>query len=545
MPRSPGPTAPTPPGQSPPADLSGLVPPAPDVAAEPAYALPPPVSRPIDSVGAIWPGTTGFPATAFAGASGPYLTTLMQRLDAPIASRWVAIVLRRALLSSLPAAHGTRPADWVAERALLLVRLGDVDAARMLVQAVPVDRYTPRLYAVAAQVALAGGDIGGLCPIADVGQSLTKETLWPLARAMCAGLSGDTSLAAALIDDARQRRLIGNPDLLLVEQIAGAGTGNQKNASIDWTAVNRLTVFRFGLAVASGVPVPSRLFTRAGPQVQAWYARSPMVGLEQRIAAARAGAALGMISSADLVGLYAALAEDTDSFALASTPAGQLRRAYVEQDSAERIEAMEKLWAGDIRMRDGYAGRILTARAAAGIEPASDLLGRAPGLIASMLSAGLDRQAARWWPVLAKGDFADVAEGWALLAVGMPDSPRISENRIREWADRDLGVRGRHRAALFVAALAGLGRIDTATAGELSGLYGARLGETGAYLRQIDQAAAAGRGGEVALLAATGMQTPFWAGVPPHHLYHILAALRRVGREPEARMIAAEALMRS
>src|SRR3546814_7706629 len=89
----------------------------------------------------------------------------MQRLDTPIASRWVAIVLRRALLSSVPTAPGSRPADWVAERALLLVRLGDVNGARMLVQAVPLDRYTPRLYAVAAQVALANADIGGLCPI--------------------------------------------------------------------------------------------------------------------------------------------------------------------------------------------------------------------------------------------------------------------------------------------------------------------------------------------------------------------------------------------
>src|SRR3546814_14703439 len=57
------------------------------------------------------PGTTGFPQDAFGSASGPYLTTLMQRLDTPVASRWVAIVLRRALLSSVPTAPGSRRSE--------------------------------------------------------------------------------------------------------------------------------------------------------------------------------------------------------------------------------------------------------------------------------------------------------------------------------------------------------------------------------------------------------------------------------------------------
>jgi len=41
-----------------------------------------------------------------------------------------------------------------------------------------------------------------------------------------------------------------------------------------------------------------------------------------------------------------------------------------------------------------------------------------------------------------------------------------------------------------------------------------------------------------------GMQTHDWRYVPPAHLYHVVAALRRTGNEPAARMIAAEALSR-
>ena len=40
------------------------------------------------------------------------------------------------------------------------------------------------------------------------------------------------------------------------------------------------------------------------------------------------------------------------------------------------------------------------------------------------------------------------------------------------------------------------------------------------------------------------MQTGDWTGVPPHYLYRIVRALRAVGLEFEARMIAAEAVAR-
>jgi hypothetical protein len=61
----------------------------------------------------------------------------------------------------------------------------------------------------------------------------------------------------------------------------------------------------------------------------------------------------------------------------------------------------------------------------------------------------------------------------------------------------------------------------------------------------IAQAAERGQPGTVALLAGVGMQTGTWRGVPAEHLFHILRALRRVGLDYEARMIAAEAVARS
>ena len=72
-----------------------------------------------------------------------------------------------------------------------------------------------------------------------------------------------------------------------------------------------------------------------------------------------------------------------------------------------------------------------------------------------------------------------------------------------------------------------------------------RIGAENTWTRAIDRAAADGQQGMVVVLAAIGMQTPRWDGVPPAMLYRIVGALRAVGLEGEARMIAAEALARA
>jgi len=120
-----------------------------------------------DFVGPLGPDNWGLGQDAFGPANGRLLSTLMRRLDAPLASRWASILLRRALLSQVPSPSHVSPVDWVAERAWLLLRMGEADAARMLVQAVDVDRFTPRMFTVAVQSALATSDPAALSPLVD------------------------------------------------------------------------------------------------------------------------------------------------------------------------------------------------------------------------------------------------------------------------------------------------------------------------------------------------------------------------------------------
>jgi hypothetical protein len=103
--------------------------------------LPDSARRPIDLVGPF----AGFGKAAWGEEDGRFLSTLMRRLDTPLASRWASITLRRALLTRVPTPAKVSAPDWIAERAWLLLRMGEADGARMLIQGVDVDRFNAKL----------------------------------------------------------------------------------------------------------------------------------------------------------------------------------------------------------------------------------------------------------------------------------------------------------------------------------------------------------------------------------------------------------------
>lgn len=503
------------------------------------FSIPEGRERPVEIVGLLEPGNHGLGPQAFGRSNGAFLATLIQRLDAPLPSRWTSILLRRALLSRVAASPGIDPVDWVAARADLLVRMGEADAARMLVQSVDAENYTPRMIEAAARTALATSDVAGLCPL--VGPAQTSTTVWKLAEAMCAALEGEPARASALADEARRRGDLGGIDFRLAEKFIGAGAEARRAATLQWEEVRGLTPWRAGLAGAVGAEIPPRLVNNAAPQIQAWLARAPMIPLEQRLGAASTAASLGVLSSHALVEIHSLMLDQTDIAEVEGTVGDRLRAAWTNRDAGDRLAAMRALWREPQGARERYARLILTAGAAARIPASEDLRADADNLIASMLSAGFDRAAAAWSNVVGE-DGENL--GWAMLAVGSP-RPIVdtSMGRIRGFADGDRTA-SRRRSQLLVAALAGLGRIASEDAAALASNLGTTLAGGGRWSAHIDQAARNREPGTVALLAAAGMQTDDWYGVPPAHLFRIVRALRSVGLEFEARMIAAEAIAR-
>jgi hypothetical protein len=510
----------------------------------------PPVEIPEESrrdprrVGAIDPAAWGLGTAPWGGAHGDFLSGLLRRLDTPLPSRWLHITLRNALLARSDAPVAVHPVDWVAERAWLLLRMGEADAAAMLVAGVDVSDFTPKMTQVAVQSALASADPGALCPLREKMAGLEARVL-PLTDAMCAGFAGEASSAASRIEQARRRGPVTGIDHVLADKVVGAGADTGRAVTVEWDNVEALTAWRFGLSAATGMVPPDKLLARAPARVRAWQARAPMLSAEQRLPSARIAAGLGVFSSAALGDLYSIIYDATDPSDLPGTDAWQLRLAFAARDGGERLAAMRRLWGEGDDALQRLAGEALVSLAASRVRPSAAVEADAAKLIASLLAGGNEQAAARWAPVLGEiNDEARADQAWALLALGTTAQVDLSASRIEDFIDNDASG-GKARSKLLVAGLAGLGRIDSETATALNRSYGLGLGRTSAWTRLMSEAGTRRQSGSTLLLAAIGMQASSPERIPSAHLFQALKAMRSAGLEGQARSIAAEMIART
>ena len=476
---------------------------------------------------------------SFTRTNGKYLAALLRNTKGRFVSRWGAILLRRAMVSRTDTPPGINGADWVAERAAMLLRMGEADNARLLVQNVDTPLYTPRLYQSAMQAYLASADPSGLCPIVAGGEQALNDIQWDMSRAICFALSGEQSAAVSRIDRLNRQGKASSIDLLLAEKAVGAGINGRRAVTILWENVDQLTPWRFGMALATGVEPPESLFDDADPRYLAWRVAAPMVSLENRISAADAAAEMGVLSSRAMIDLYSAAYDNPETPDDLRARAALLRGAYAQKDTGKRIGMMRDLWNGRDDAGGKYAALVLTSRAAARIPVSSAYAGDSDMLIASMLSAGLDRNAIGWSSVATIG-----SDGWAMLVTAAPTLTRpVEYSSLDAYHDGDSSEK-RLKSGFLLSGLAGLGRISGEDRDSFANDLGVNLSSGTRWSKAIDQAAASRNTGLVAVLAAVGMQGRDWSSMSPAHLYHIVRALDAVGLNAEARMIAAEAIAR-
>lgn len=500
------------------------------------FDVPPAARRSLSQIGIISEASGGYPVAAFGQTDGRFLKRALRLTTGPLASRWGTIMARRMLISRTDTPVNVNGADWVAERAWLLLRMGDSVTARQLVQQVDAGRYTPRLLQVAMQSFLANGDLSGMCPLADSGALLVKDMSWKMARPICASLAGEQGAATSLLNQARGQGWAKGIDYLLAEKAVGAGIDGRRSVKIEWDKVQAPSAWRLGLASALGMEAPERLYRQTGRHVSGWRAQLPMLPVESRIKVSAEAAHLGVLSNRALVDLYGQAYDDPDSSDATKARADLLRTAYVGSGTSERVSAMKSLWDNAKPGADRHAMLVLTARAAAVIQPTDDAKSASDDLIASMFTAGFDRSAAAWSGVVDEGSL-----GWALIAVGAPDNRRVSSGALDDFSGDD-NSEAYHKSALLLAGLAGLGRVDAATQSSFASDIKADISRQSTWSRAITAAAERGEAGTVALLAASGLQASDWTKIPARHLYYIVRSLRQVGLDAEARMIAAEAV---
>lgn len=507
---------------------------------KPRSDMPAGARRALKQNGLIDAAEGGLSAWSLAGQNPSLVSAAITGNKGRMVSRWGHILLRRALVSRLDAPAGMLPADFVAMRAALLLRMGEGEAARALVQDVDSANYSPGLIQAAFDSYVATADLTGLCPVVSTQGGARKDPQWQVMRSVCSAFSSDDAAAMAQLERQTNTAVLPRIDMLLAQKYAGAAGKGRRAVTIDWAEVKDMTPLRYALALGTGVTPPEALMKDAGPQYASVTATAPMVGLTLRAAAADRAAQAGILSSAAMVDLYSQIFDADDITGEWADRASLLRDAYVAETPEARLAAIKQLWDGASDPFQRYSRQVLTAYSAARLPASASFSADAGPLIAAMLAAGLDANALRWAGVVEQG-----SEGWALLALADPrGAVPVSASAIEDFHGGD-GSEQSRKSAFLLAGLAGLGRVQDAQARELAGKLEIDLAGQTRWTRLIDRAAEVDNQGMVCLLAGLGMQGDGWQRMTPRYLYHIVSALNRVGLTAEARMIAAEAVARA
>ena len=510
---------------------------------KPKFDIPPAARRAMSRVGVLAPEEGGLPPQTLAKQPEKLVRAVLAGTKGPLVSRWGHILLRRALASRLAAPAGMNPVEFAALRAGVLNSLGEHTVARALVQDVDTSNWNTAMTSQALTAYIATSDIVGACPAVRLQGSARENPQWVMLQAICNAFAGEGALAGSQLNAAQSREIAPEIDLLLAQRYAGAAGNGRGGTTVSWDGVDKLTAWRFALANAVGEDIPEELIEAATEGSAARYYRlagaaSPTVSLARRATFADAAAAEGVLSSAAMVDLYSEIYAQQSSggdTATAAARAARLREAYTATDPATRIAAMRVLWGEG---EGAFAAQVLTAYAAARIPASADNADAAGELIASMLTAGLDRDAAAWRPLVEEGSM-----GWALVALSDPDGGAAGSDAVSSFLGDDASEAQR-KSAFLVAGLAGLGRLPNSARDNFGSELEVDFARQTRWTKAIDRAAEVNNPALVALLAGLGMQGQSWAQMTPLHLYHITSALTRVGLEAEARMIAAEAVAR-
>ncbi|MFU7529644.1 hypothetical protein [Qipengyuania sp. ASV99] len=514
---------------------------------KPKFDIPPAARRSMAQAGVLSMAEGGLPTRALAKQPPALVRAILTGTNGPLVSRWGHILLRRAMASRLNAPEGMDPIEFASLRARVLNSLGEFAVTRALAQDIDTSNWSTAMTSQALAAYIASADLVGACPAVRLQGGARDNPRWVMMQAICNAYAGEGALAGSQLNAAQSRAIAPEIDLLLAQRYAGAAGRGRGGTTVSWEGVEELTPWRFAIANAVGEDIPEGLIERAIAAPRGIYyplsaATAPMLTPAQRALYADVAAGQGVLSAAAMVDIYSQVYSDDAGASEVSARAALLRDAYVGSDPAIRITAMQSLWAQGLTAEGaavaagdpGFAGHILTAYAAARIPPSADHAAAAGDLIASMLTAGLDRDAAAWAEVAEPGSLA-----WALVALSNPQGGDVSSDAVQSFVSGDDSAAGR-KGAFLLAGLAGLGRMSTSDASAL----GADLTRQTRWTRMIARAAEVENPAMVALLAGLGMQGTSWAQMTPLHLYHLTSALRRVGMEAEARMIAAEAVAR-
>lgn len=234
-------------------------------------------------------GETEFPPNLWSGSDDETLLKLLKSTTAGNLSSAERTLMRRVILSPTRKPTGDRAEDLLAERARLMLELGEARAAAALAPRLQQDARGLDAETLAVDLDMAVGKEASAC--ARLSEPVPEGTYWLKLRAVCAVLAENYSGAELAVEVASAQGL--DDDWFVEAIFAAAGDGPKPpNARFD-TGLN--------IALSSKVDLDTSRITLAGsrPDLAAAAARRPGVPADLRARFAQLAGEAGLVPAAE------------------------------------------------------------------------------------------------------------------------------------------------------------------------------------------------------------------------------------------------------
>ncbi len=508
-----------------------------------------------NSVGILDERHGGFGVDMWSGSSRALIQSLLPALPAATPSRTMRAMMRRLLLSAAAVPEGPSPAgdSLLTQRVDRLWAMGEVDAMLALIDAAPRGAETSTLLRYRVDGLLLKGDVQGACRDVDAAQAAgDTDGYLSKVESFCHAVGGRTADAQLTIDWLHDRGVV-DPvffdgiDVLLGRHVPDAHHLPQPRPL-------HLAVLR-----AAKRPLPSDAADGSEPAVLRAIALSDNAPTEVRLVAAEKAEHLGVLDSGHVRALYAATTFTDTEAEIPLSDAAQdwgarsrallFRAAQLQKSAKARAEVINRAFA--LARQHGHfdAAARLYAPLILSIKPSADLGHFAGHAVRALLAAGA-KDAVGPWLKLAQKAGEDSGPVWPLLRLVQADEDRpIRAGLLRKWLAQRAPLppeRASRQAAVLFGMLDALG--DKVATEDWLPLMGGPVSQTVTMpqpaLWHAQRIAAEDlRLGETVLLSLVSLGVAGPGAAEPTNLYRIVASLRLVGLDDEARALALEAAL--
>ena len=502
-------------------------------------------------VGTIDETTGGFSRNLWQKSDGAFIVSLMGMLES--GTERVPDLARRLLLTTAdPPADAVD--DWLGLRIETLIALGLTDDAADLMQRAGRRALQGAGSRGKIDVLLLSGDSGEACREVRAQLDEADDLYLAIALVFCQRLEGAHAAAELSLTVLQDAGVDIDPRLLVLDRALATST------PADLVTLGNVTPLMFAMVLAGAAEVSIDFLEHASSPVLRAIADRAGLPAALRLAAAERATARGFMEPADLASLYltAGPSDDTDADPLSRAQMFRdIKSEALAEDKARLITTFVQHGA---RAPEPWAFRAVAMVAAtevAALTPGNELGWFSTQAVLTLLAAGAAEDAARWWPLIEQRallDHAAAAEAavfWPLLRLWMGDDLFDDGTAMHTWWRTVVGVapeRARRLGELYLVLLAALGDrigepimhdILVAAFGDRQLVPRENTGDAGLVVA-LSAASSDGRLGEALLLSTILLASQDPSRVDIRSAAAVISALKSVGLEREARLLALE-----